>query len=79
MVECYFMCQSDNGSINDNSSLRQWSNNYISALDGIKDPRAPMQMQNMFTAAGLVNIERRMIQLPLCGWSNSTFSPYIGC
>ena len=69
MIDCYYMCQSDNGSITDESALRQWSNMYIQAHDGIKDPRAPLQLQNMFHAAGLVNVESRMIPLPLCGWS----------
>ena len=68
MVECYYMCQSDNGAITASHALQQWSNAYISALDGIKDPRAPMQLQNLFNAAGFVEIESRMIPLPLCGW-----------
>ena len=76
MVECYYMCQSDNGSINDTHALRQWSNNYIRALDGIKDLRAPLHFQTMFTAAGLTSVESRMIPLPLCGWSNGTLGCY---
>ena len=73
MVECYYMCQSDNGSITDTNALRQWSNKYLRALDGIKDLRAPLQLQNIFTSAGLVNVESRMIPLPLCGWPNGTY------
>ena len=65
------MCQSDNGSIDDTSALRQWSINYIRALDATKDPRSALQLQSMFTAAGFVDVETRMIPLPLCGWSNS--------
>lgn len=42
------------------------------SLDGVKDPRAPLQLQSMLTAAGLVNVESQMIPLPLCGWSNCT-------
>lgn len=71
MIECYFMCQSNNGSITESHPLRRWSNNYIRSLEGIKDPRAPLQLQNLFTAAGFVEIEYRMIQMPLCGWSDS--------
>jgi len=70
LVECYYMCQSDNGSITDTSAMRQWSNNYIRALDVRKDPRVALQMQNLLTAAGFTNVEGRMIPLPLCGWSN---------
>lgn len=70
MVECYYMCQSDNGSISDEHALRQWSQNYIRSLDGLKDLRAPLHLQTLFTRAGLVDVETRMIPLPLCAWSN---------
>ena len=70
MVECYLMCQSDNGSITEEHALRQWSNKYIRSLDGLKDPRAPLRLQALFTTAGLVNVEMRMIPLPLCAWAN---------
>ena len=72
MIECYFMCQSNNGSIGNTHALRRWSNKYMQSITGIKDPRAPLQLQNLFAAAGLVDIEYRMIQLPLCGWSAGT-------
>ncbi|KAL6717206.1 hypothetical protein ACLMJK_005121 [Lecanora helva] len=68
MIECYFMCQSNNGSITDAHPIRRWSNKYIESLSGIKDPRAPLRLQSLFNAAGFVEIEHRMIQLPLCGW-----------
>ena len=64
------MCQSDNGSITDSHPLRQWSDNYIRSLEGIKDPRAPLRLHGLFSAAGLVEVEQRMIPLPLCGWSS---------
>ena len=69
MVECYYMCQSDNGSITQSHPLHEWSTKYISALDGVKNPRAPMQLQTLFHAAGFVEVESKMIPLPLCGWS----------
>lgn len=72
MIEYYYMCQSDNGSITESHAIRRWSNNYIRSIDGIKDPRAPLQLQSLFTAAGLVEVESRMIQLPLCGWPTGT-------
>ena len=70
MVECYYMCQSDNGSITDSHPLRRWSSNYIRSLEGIKDPRAPQQLHTLVSTAGFVEIEHRMIPMPLCGWSN---------
>ena len=75
MIELYWMCQSDNGSLTGSHPLRRWSDNYIQSIEGIKDPRAPLRLHGLFSAAGLVEIEHRMIRLPLCGWSSgrSTF------
>ena len=69
IVELYYQCQSDNGSLTDAHALRQWSNNYIRSLEGIKDPRVATRLRDLLVAAGFVDIEFRMIQLPLCGWS----------
>ena len=74
MVEIYYNCQSYNGSITDGHALRQWSSNYLQSLDDVKDLRAPMRIQALMTAAGLVNLEHRMIELPLCGWSTSKYA-----
>ena len=70
MIECYYMCQSDNGSITDSHAIRQWSNAYMRSLNEVKDPRAPLQLQSMLAAAGFINVESQMIPLPLCGWSS---------
>lgn len=70
MVEIYYQCQSDNGSITDSHALRQWSNRYIQSLEGLKDMRAPTRLQTLFTAAGFVDVELKVIPLPTCGWSN---------
>ena len=70
MVECYYMCQSDNGSIFDENALLQWSEHYIRAIEESKDPQAPLRLQSMFNAAGLIEVESRMMQMPLCGWAN---------
>lgn len=72
MIECYFMCQSNNGSITESHHLRRWSSSYIRSLEGMKDPRAPLRLQALLAAAGFVEIEHRMIQLPLCGWPDGT-------
>ncbi|KAI9844445.1 MAG: hypothetical protein M1838_002181 [Thelocarpon superellum] len=70
MVELYYNCQSDNGSLTDDHALRQWSSQYLSSMDGLKDLRAPMRLAQMMRDAGLVDLETRMIPLPLCAWSN---------
>ena len=81
MVELYYQCQSDNGSLTDAHALRQWSTNYLRSLEGIKDPRAPTRLREFFIAAGFTNVEFRMIQLPLCGWSTGKppFFPVFDC
>ena len=45
------------------------------SLEAIKDPRSPMQLQTIMRDAGLVNVESRMIPVPLSAWSSSKFSP----
>jgi hypothetical protein len=65
--------QSDNGSITDGHALRQWSSSYLRSLEGIKDLRAPMRMSTMMTAAGMEEVDMKMIPLPLSGWSSSMF------
>ena len=69
MIEWYQMCQSDNGSISEEHALRKWSTNYMRALETVKDPRAPMQLQTLLRDAGMTNVESRMISIPLCPWS----------
>lgn len=71
MVEGYFNVQSDNGSITEAHALRQWSAKYMRSLEDIKDPRVGMRLAALLSSAGLVDVETRMIPLPLSGWSNS--------
>ena len=68
MVECYFMSQSDSGLITETHALRRWSNLYMRAMEGLKDPRMPLRMETMLKAEGLEEVEVKMIPLPLCGW-----------
>ena len=70
MIELYWMCQSDNGSLTDAHPLRRWSDNYIRSLEGIKDSRVPLRLHGLCSAAGFVEVEHKMIPLPLCGWSS---------
>ncbi|KAI9824110.1 MAG: hypothetical protein M1832_002180 [Thelocarpon impressellum] len=72
MVEVYYNCQSDNGSLTENHALRQWSAQYMASLDGIKDLRVPLRLGQMMTEAGLVELQTLMIPLPLCGWQPGT-------
>ena len=75
MVEIYYNCQSDNGSLTEDHALRQWSSKYMTSLADVKDLRAPLRLGQMIQSAGLVGLETRMIPLPLCGWSTGTVSP----
>lgn len=74
MVELYLNVQSDNGSITDQNALRQWSAKYRAALDDLKDLSVGTRLGNLMAAAGLVEVDVRMIQLPLSAWSSGLFS-----
>ncbi|KAI9741701.1 MAG: hypothetical protein M1834_000086 [Cirrosporium novae-zelandiae] len=78
MVEMYFNCQSDNGSLTPANALRQWSENYMRSVDDIKDPRAATRLPNLMSATGLVNVESRMIPLPTSSWSSDPRDRNIG-
>jgi hypothetical protein len=60
--------QSDNGSLTDRHAIRQLSSTFIRAMEGRKDMRAPLHLESMMRTAGLLEIESRMIPLPLNGW-----------
>ncbi|KAK4166017.1 S-adenosyl-L-methionine-dependent methyltransferase [Cladorrhinum sp. PSN259] len=65
MVEIYFNAQSDNGTLTENHALQVWSQSYMQSLQPYKDPRAPLRLQNLMTQAGFVEVESRLITLPL--------------
>ncbi|KAE8377638.1 S-adenosyl-L-methionine-dependent methyltransferase [Aspergillus bertholletiae] len=70
LVEIYFNVQSDNGSITDQHALRQWSTQLMGSLEEVKDLRVGTRLRNLLTAAGLTEVDARMIPLPLSAWSN---------
>ena len=70
MVEIYFNVQSDNGSITEQHALRQWSTRFMGSLEDTKDLRIGARLKSLLTGAGLVDVDARMIPLPLCAWSS---------
>ncbi|KAJ5363655.1 uncharacterized protein N7496_009368, partial [Penicillium cataractarum] len=70
MTEIYFNVQSDNGSITDQHALRRWSTQYMRALEDRKDLRIGSRLRNFFDEAGLVEVDTKMIPLPLSAWSS---------
>ncbi|AEO55388.1 hypothetical protein MYCTH_2116126 [Thermothelomyces thermophilus ATCC 42464] len=68
MVEIYFNAQSDNGTLTSNHALQVWSQSYMQSIQPLKDPRAPLRLQNWMTQAGFVEVESRVLTLPLSGW-----------
>ncbi|KAM5429848.1 hypothetical protein McanMca71_004307 [Microsporum canis] len=78
MVEIYFNVQSDSGTLTESHCLRRWSRDYIAALEGVKDLRSGMKLANLMASAGLVDIESKMIPLPLSGWSTDPRMRAIG-
>jgi hypothetical protein len=73
MVEVYFNVQSDNGSLTDEHALRQWSSKYIRALEDLKDVRVGMRLGELLHAAGLVEVDTKIINLPLSAWPSGKF------
>lgn len=78
MVEVYFNAQSDNGTLTKNHALHVWSQRYLESTQPYKDPQAPLRLQNRMTEAGFVEVESRLIILPLCGWSNDARDKAVG-
>ncbi|KAK1779095.1 S-adenosyl-L-methionine-dependent methyltransferase [Copromyces sp. CBS 386.78] len=78
MVEIYFNAQSDNGTLTPNHALQVWSQSYIQSVQPYKDPRAALRLQQMLTEVGFVEVETRLVTLPLCGWSNDPRDHTIG-
>ncbi|OJJ32197.1 hypothetical protein ASPWEDRAFT_53883 [Aspergillus wentii DTO 134E9] len=70
LVELYFNVQSDNGSITEQHALRQWSTRFMGAFQDSKDLRVVTRLRDLLMAAGLVEVDVKMIPLPLCPWSN---------
>lgn len=70
MIEIYFNAQSDNGSLTDEHALRKWSTQYMRALEDRNDLRIGSRLRNMFVDSGLVEVDTKMIPLPLSAWSN---------
>ncbi|GAB1318836.1 hypothetical protein MFIFM68171_09046 [Madurella fahalii] len=71
MVEIYFNAQSDNGTLTSNHALQVWSQSYLQSMQPAKDPRAPLRLQSWMTQAGFVEVESRLLTLPLSGWSSN--------
>jgi hypothetical protein len=76
MVEIYFNVQSDNGSITDEHALRKWSTQYLRALEDRKDLRIGSKLRTLLTEAGFIEVDTKMIPLPLSPWSTGwSFKP----
>ncbi|KAB5540467.1 S-adenosyl-L-methionine-dependent methyltransferase, partial [Coniochaeta sp. 2T2.1] len=78
MVEIYYNAQSDNGTLTDNHALRVWSATYLQSMLPYKNPRAAMQLENLMRQAGFVEVEGRLLTLPLSGWSNDPRNREVG-
>lgn len=74
MAEIYFNAQSDNGSISEQHALRQWSSNFMGSFGETRDLRVGTRLKSLFIAAGLAEVDTRMIPLPLSAWSGGMFA-----
>ncbi|KAH8691402.1 S-adenosyl-L-methionine-dependent methyltransferase [Talaromyces proteolyticus] len=78
MIELNYNTQSDNGSLTDQHALREWSRRYIRSLEDLKDLRIGSRLGSLMTAAGLVEVDTTMIQLPLSAWARDSRTRQIG-
>lgn len=77
MVEIYFNVQSDNGSITDQHALRRWSTQFMRALEDRKELRIGSRLKGLLESGGLVEVDARMIPLPLSAWPSGMSSSTI--
>ncbi|RAK73340.1 class I SAM-dependent methyltransferase [Aspergillus fijiensis CBS 313.89] len=78
MVEMYFNVQSDNGSLTEDHALRQWSTKFMQSLNDTKDLRVGTHLRDLMVAAGMEQVDAKMIPLPLSGWSSDPRARDIG-
>ncbi|KAK4181867.1 S-adenosyl-L-methionine-dependent methyltransferase [Triangularia setosa] len=78
MVEIYYNAQSDNGTLTANHALQVWSQSYLQSIQHYKDPRVALRLQALMTQAGFVEVESRLLTLPLSGWSNDPRDREVG-
>ncbi|KAF4592549.1 S-adenosyl-L-methionine-dependent methyltransferase [Ophiocordyceps camponoti-floridani] len=78
MVEVYFNAQSDNGTLDQDDALSQWSREYLNTVHQYKDPRAAMHLASWMRNAGLTEVESRVLTLPMCAWSSENRQQQIG-
>lgn len=50
---------------------------YLQTLQPQKDGRIGIRLETLMRDAGFVNVESRMMQLPLCGWPDSTLLCFV--
>jgi len=80
MMEMYLQIQSDSGLLDDSSALRRWSMAYLGSLDrtglaeGRKDRHAPKRLDAMMTAAGFVDVEVSIRNVPMSPWPEGRLS-----
>lgn len=55
-------------------ALQVWSQSYMQSIQPAKDPRAPLRLQSWMMQAGFVEVESRLLTLPLSGWSTGACS-----
>lgn len=66
--ELYLNVQSDNGSITPQHAVYQLNELFKQALDKNRDRHAPRNMERMMRDAGLVELESKVINIPLNEW-----------
>ncbi|RCI10422.1 hypothetical protein L249_4414, partial [Ophiocordyceps polyrhachis-furcata BCC 54312] len=78
MVEVYFNAQSDNGTLERDHALSEWSREYLDTMHRQKDPRAAMHLASWMRSEGFTEVESRLLTLPMCAWPSEAREQGIG-
>lgn len=78
IVELYLNAQSDNGRLTYDHALSKWSSRYLNTLSPRKNPRAALHMAGWMESAGFVDIESKLITLPMSDWPTEARDQRIG-
>lgn len=66
---CMTQCEKEGCLLNElDHALSRWSSGYLDAMHPQKDPRAALRLKDWMTNAGFVDIESRLLTLPMCPW-----------
>lgn len=68
LSEWSYYIQSDNGSINEQSMVYQWTRAYRHSMDQDRDPRIGRRLGSLLSDAGFSDVHSQVVNVPIGGW-----------